>query len=133
MKKIIRYFLINFVSLFLVSELINAVSFSSFFNLALASIYLTILNLILKPILNFILTPFAFLTLGFLRLIINSLTLFLADIFVEGFQVISFSSPSLTIGKTQIPSQNVTLFWSYILVSFIIELFSNLIIWIFKE
>jgi len=58
----------------------------------IASVVLTFLNSILKPVLKFLSIPITILTLGLFLLVINAGMILLADFLVPGFYVHSFFS-----------------------------------------
>ncbi|KKT88259.1 MAG: Membrane spanning protein [Parcubacteria group bacterium GW2011_GWC1_45_9] len=77
--KILLRLIANFVGLQIAINYISGVSFSGqFLDLAKAAAIITLLNILLKPFLEFILAPFIFITLGFFGLVINALMLWLA-------------------------------------------------------
>ena len=77
--KILLRLIANFVGLQIAINYIAGVSFTGqFLDLAKAAAIITLLNILLKPFLEFILAPFIFITLGFFGLVINALMLWLA-------------------------------------------------------
>ena len=52
-----------------------------------ASLVFTLVNLLLRTIITFIALPFLFITLGFFSLLLNSLMVFLADLFYGGLVI----------------------------------------------
>ena len=77
--KILLRLLANFVGLQIAINYIPGISFSgAFLDLARAAAIITLLNILLKPFLEFILAPFVFITLGLFGLIINAAMLWLA-------------------------------------------------------
>ncbi|HUV71952.1 MAG TPA: phage holin family protein [Clostridia bacterium] len=133
MKGFLRNILISFMALFLVARATGAVVYSeSYVILFWAAFSLTLLNLLVKPVLNLLLTPINLLTLGAFRWVVNVLVLLLATILVPGFRIASFVFPGLSFAGFIVPSLNFTFFWALILVSFLLELTSSFVNWALK-
>ncbi len=65
MKKFLRTIIVNFFSLFLISKFIGGVNYSdNLLVLFWAAFFLSVLNLLVKPILNILMTPINFLSLS---------------------------------------------------------------------
>lgn len=92
MKKISLFIVVNAISLYLVSLLMSSVQISSFGSLIVLTIIFGVLNLTIKPILQFFSLPITFLTLGFFSLIINAIVLKLAFSLVPGVYLYGFLS-----------------------------------------
>lgn len=76
--KIVFRLIANFVAIQIAINYIAGVSFSgSLLDLAKAAGLITLLNIFIKPFLDFILAPLVFLTLGLFSLIINAIMLWL--------------------------------------------------------
>ncbi len=133
MKSLFRNIFLNFLSLLLISKLTLAINFSeNFVILFWAALCLTLFNLLIKPLLNLLMTPINLLTLGAFRWVINVVVLFLVTIFVPGFKIVSFNFNGLSLSGFVIPSFHLTFFWSLVLVSFIVEIINSLFLWLLK-
>lgn len=133
MKDFLKTILINFLSLLLISKLTGAAVYkNSYLILFWASLSLSILNLLVKPLLNLILMPINLLTLGSFRWVINVIVLFLVTLIVPEFKVLSYSFPGLSIAGFVIPPINFSFFWALFLVSFLLEIFPSIIYWLLK-
>lgn len=133
MKKYLRLFLFNLVSLWLIASLLPGVSFSGGYQtLALAAVVLTLVNLLLKPLVNILLLPINLLTLGMFRWLINVITLYLVTIFVPQFKITSFFCPGFNYQGFIIPSMYLSTFWVFVLSSFMISLATTFLLWLSK-
>lgn len=133
MKGFLRTILINFFTLFLISKFVGGVEFSeSFIILFWAALFLTLLNLLVKPILNMILMPINLLTLGAFRWVVNLIVLLLVTLFVSGFKILPINFAGIAYGGFSIPNFYLTFFWALFLVSFLIEIISGAIYWLIK-
>lgn len=81
---------VNLIALGFAAAIFKHVSVSDFAILVLASVILTVLNFIIKPLLLMISLPFIFLTLGFGYLIVNALIILLMSWAVSGYNVDGF-------------------------------------------
>ena len=76
--KIVFRLIANFVALQVAINYIAGVGFSGgFLDLAKAAAIITLLNIFIRPFLDFILAPLVFLTLGLFSLVINAIMLWL--------------------------------------------------------
>jgi len=132
MKSFLRRILINFLAFFLIAKLTGGINFQeNYLILFSAAFFLTILNLLVKPLLNLLLMPINLLTLGAFRWVVNVVVLFLVTLFVAEFKISGFVFPGLTFAGFVIPSINFSFFWALILISFLVEIFYGFIAWIF--
>lgn len=134
MRSLIRNISINFVSIFLVSRIAGAIDFSE--NLVIlfwAALSLSLLNLIVKPVLNLLLTPINLVTLGAFRWVVNVVVLFAVSIFISEFKITGFTFEGLNFAGFVIPQIKFTFFWALVLVSFLIEIVSAGVSWIFTS
>lgn len=120
MKKILRYTLFLAFALVIENEIWSNLSFSPKIETILkVAIILAIFELILKPILKVLLLPITFLTLGLIRIVINTLGLYLAAFLIAGFSVSSI----------QLFSYSLSGFFAYLFTSTVISTF----LYIFKK
>ena len=133
MKKFLRTIIVNFFSLFLISKFIGGIDYSE--NLLIlfwAAFFLAVLNLLVKPILNILMTPINFLSLGAFRWVIYLIILFLVTLFVPEFKITGFTFPGFSFAGFTVPTIRLAFFWSLFLVSFMLELIPGIITWLVK-
>lgn len=82
--------LLSSISVILTSYLLPGVSVDGFWKAFLVAVFLSLLNVTLKPLLVVFTIPITFLTLGLFLLVINALMIMIADYFIDGFLVESF-------------------------------------------
>ena len=93
MKNFIKVSFINMFSLFVVSLLFDKnFVITSFSALLISAMFLTLINLYLKPIIKIVTLPINFFTLGFFTLFINAFLLIIVEKLVSGFYIKNFSS-----------------------------------------
>lgn len=133
MKRLLRSFVINTATLWLVTQILPGVGYAGGYQtLLLTALALTIVNLLVKPLINLLLLPINLLTLGAFRWLVNVATLYLVTLIVPQFQIKSFLFPGFTYQGFIIPSINLTVFWVFVLTSFLISLTSSLFYWVVK-
>ncbi|MCL5090645.1 MAG: phage holin family protein [Patescibacteria group bacterium] len=133
MKNFLRRIFLNFLSLWLIGNITQSVNYNgNLLVLFWASLFLTIFNLLIKPILNLLLMPINLITLGAFRWVINVLVLLAVLIAVEGFKVVGFTFTGFTIAGFVVPKITLSFFWALVLVSFMIEIFNGIFGWLFE-
>ncbi len=133
MKRFLRHIITNFLALFLAARITGGIVYDqNYLVLIWAAVFLTVLNLLIKPLLNLLLMPINLITLGAFKWIVNVVVLFLVMIIVSDFKVVGFVFPGLTFAGFVIPQITFTFFWALILVSFTIEILVSLVNWVFE-
>lgn len=134
MKRYLRLFLINLAGLWLTTRFLAGVSFSGGFQtLALATLALTFINLLVKPLLKVLLLPINLITLGAFRWLINVLSLYLVTIFVPQFKIEAFTLTGFNYNGFIIPTINLSVFWAFVATSLMISLTTTLLLWLVKK
>src|SRR3989344_6630907 len=118
MKGIIRSFTIHAFALWIIAGNIGGLHYGNDPRyLLLGALALTLIDVLLKPLINLLLLPLNLVTLGTLRWISSALTLYLATLIVPSFQVVAFKFPGFTSSLFIIPAINFSTFGAYILIS----------------
>lgn len=131
MRNFLKNIFINFLTLFLIAKLTGAVDFSeNYLVLIWSAFFLTLLNLLVKPVLNLLLMPINLLTLGAFRWVINAIVLLLVTIIVTNFKIKGFIFPGFSLAGFIVPKVTFPFFWALILVSFLIEITNAGINWL---
>lgn len=95
MKKASLFIVVNAISLFIVSVLMDSVYIGSLSSLLILTLIFGLLNLTIKPLIKLFSFPITFLTLGLFTFIINAFVLKLAFTFVSGVHISGFISAIL--------------------------------------
>ena len=102
LSRIIFYFLVNLTALIAAAQFVPGFSINSNIEslLILTGIF-TFINLLIKPILKLVFSPFIFLSLGLFSLVINAIILKLLDIWsinvtISGIQALIYSTLLIT-------------------------------------
>jgi len=131
MKKILRFTLLLTFTLITTNYIWGNMSLDNPSIIIKTALILAVFEVILKPIIKIITIPINILTLGFFRIIINTLGLYLAVFLFEAFTVSNINSPATKILGFSIPQLQFQNFWAYLVTSFTISFilyFFNLIL-----
>ena len=132
-KKHFRSFVFNTTALWFAAYLIKGVTISGGFkSFLITGLVLTLVNLFVRPLIKLLLLPVNLLTLGAFRWLVNVGALYLVASLVEQFQVSSFHFDGYNYQGFIIPQMDVSLFWSFVLTSFVISFITSLIYWLIK-
>ncbi len=125
-KKFIRSVIIVCLAVYLADQLWQNINYSQKLGtILLASLILTIFEFVLKPILKLLLLPITILTLGILKLIINTLGLYIAQYFIDGFNVGNISFINKTLLGIRLPDIRLDNFFAYLVTSLTINIVYN--------
>ena len=131
MRKILRGFLFHVGVLWFVSSQIGGVQFEDpVKTLALASIALTLVESLLKPLINLMLLPLNLVTLGTFRWVTNVLTLYLATVLVPGFKIVEFTFKGFQSGAFIVPELHFGAIMAFIVVSFALSVVTSFLFWL---
>lgn len=133
MKSLIRYYLIETVALYVVSNTISGMVFQrGTLSLLEAGLGLTIVSLSAKPIINILLLPINLVTFGLFRWVSAAFALYLVTLLVNDFKIISFSFPGTIVLGFSIPALNFGGLFSIIAFSFVISFITSFFHWLLK-
>ncbi len=109
----LRSILITIITLAILAWALPTFSYTSVVTLILASLVLTLLQKIVKPILKVLFLPINIVTLGLFSLVLNVFLLWLATFLVPGLQIQAMKIAGVGLGKF-----GTLLFFSFI-ISFV--------------
>lgn len=131
MKTLLRYFLINLVSLYTATRLIPGLTYSGGIkSLFLGAAAFMLINFILVPLLKILFLPLNLLTVGLFSWLINVLALFALTTVVSDFQLLPYPFPGLTLGGFNIPAMDMTPFLVAVAASFVIGVITHFLQWL---
>lgn len=133
MKTILKHFIINTVSLYLVSLAVSGIVFAEgTYSILLAGIVLTLTTLIIKPVINILLLPINLITFGLFRWVGFAITLYLVTLIVPGFKLLDFVYKGFSSYWFTIPGISISGVLAFIAFSFFISMIASIGYWIFK-
>ncbi|MCL4383856.1 phage holin family protein [Patescibacteria group bacterium] len=126
-KKILRYTLLFSFSLITVNYYLNNLIFDrKVETIVLVALILAIFEIFIKPIVQLLLLPITIITLGTIRIIINTIGLYLATFLLTDFNVQTIDTPSFTLQGFVVPKFHFEGIIAYIVTSFAINLCYNI-------
>ncbi|MEK7550407.1 MAG: phage holin family protein [Patescibacteria group bacterium] len=123
MKRIVKHFVIDTVSLYVISQFVSGLVFAEGFKtIVITGAVLSITTLLIKPIINLLLLPLNLITFGLFKWVGYAVTLYIVTLLVAGFEIIGFSYQNLNFTGTL----------AIIAFSFVLSLLTSIITWIMK-
>lgn len=131
MKTLLRYFLINLVSLYVTTRYLPGLTYTGGIkSLIIGAIAFMLINFILVPLLKILFLPLNLLTLGLFAWIINVLALYALTTVVSEFQLLPYSFSGAAVLGVTLPAMELTTFWVAILASFMISTITHFLQWL---
>lgn len=132
MKTLLRYFLINLVSLYLTTQYIPGLTYTGGIkSLMIGAAVFMLINFLLVPLLKILFLPLNLLTVGLFAWLVNVLALYALTTIVSDFALKPFYFKGATIlGGITIPAGELTTFWVAVVASVMIGLITHLLQWI---
>ncbi|MBI2601352.1 phage holin family protein [Candidatus Daviesbacteria bacterium] len=131
MKTLVRYYLINFSSLWIATQLISGLTFTGGFRtLLLGGLAFAVINIVLVPVLKILLLPLNLLTLGLFAWVSNVLALFALTRVLPQFMLLPYDFPGYSINGFIIPPFGLTPLWVAIIASLIIGIITHFLHWL---
>lgn len=128
MKYLLRVFLFNLFALWLVKELFpGLIVTGGVQTVLLASVVLSLLMIIVRPMLKILFIPFNFLTFGIAGWFVNAVVIYILTLLVPEVVIRSFEFPGFSWGGFVIPSANISYIWSVILVTVSVTVLSHIL------
>ena len=125
MKRILRHFVIDSVSIFLVSSIASGMVFEK----GIETLLLTGLGL---PIINILLLPVNLITFGLFRWVAAVAVLYIVTMVVPGFKIVSFDFGGYTSLWIDLPVIAFAGFLAVVAFSFLHSIISSFIYWLIK-
>ncbi len=131
MKTLLRYFLINLVSLYTATRLVPGLTYTGGIkSLVIGAAAFMLINFIMVPLLKILFLPLNLLTVGLFSWLINVLALYALTTIVSDFQLLPYSFQGLYIGGFNIPATDLSPFLIAIVASLIIGVITHFLQWL---
>lgn len=131
MKTLLRYFLINLVSLYATTKFIPGLTYTGGVkSLAIGALVFMLINFILVPLLKILFLPLNLLTVGIFSWLINVLALYALTTIVSDFKLLPYNFPGATVLGISIPQTDLTTFWVAVAASFLIGIITHFLQWL---
>ncbi|MFA6250503.1 MAG: phage holin family protein [Candidatus Shapirobacteria bacterium] len=123
MRKLLKFCLTTIFGLITVNYAWQNLVFSNqAITIIKVSFILAIFEFFLKPVIHLLLLPINFITLGSLRIVINTLGIYLAVFLLNDFQVKNINFSSVSLGGFTIPNLKFENFTAYLITSLTLSL-----------
>jgi putative membrane protein len=133
MRGLLKHFIINTVSLYLISQSIGGMVFErGLYTLVLTGAVLMLTAIIIKPILNILLLPLNLVTFGLFKWVTYAITFYLVTLLVPGFKILDFAYRGYSSNLFSIPSVALTGTLAFLAFAFLVSFLTSLMNWIFK-
>lgn len=133
MKSILKHFIIDTVTLYVVSEWVDGIMFAKGTEtLLITGAVLAAATLTIRPMINILILPLNLVTFGLFKWVAYAITLYLVTLVVPGFKILDFSFAGYNSYWFVIPPIFLAGMLAFIAFSFLISFISSVIYWIFK-
>ncbi len=133
MRKAIKYFVVNSVTLYLVSLIVTGLFFEKGAEtIVLTGIVLGLTSLIIKPVINLLILPLNLITFGLFRWVGYAVALYIVTLIVPGFKVLDFVFAGFNSYWISIPAISLHGIVALIVFSFVISITSSILDWLLK-
>lgn len=131
MKTLLRYFLINFVSLYITTTLLPGLRLTGGVKgLVVGAGAFMLINFILVPLLKILFLPLNLLTVGLFAWLINVLALYALTTIVSDFILMPYYFTGTTLAGLAVPPMQLTTFWVAVVASFMIGIITHFLQWL---
>lgn len=132
MRRILKHFIIDTLTLYLVSQAVQGMQFANGpETLLLTGLVLTLVTLVVRPIINILLLPINLVTFGLFKWVAYTVTLYLVTLIVPGFKILNFSFAGFNSYWFSLPPILLSGILGLVLFSFLISFVSSVVYWIF--
>ena len=133
MKRILRFYVYDTVSLYLASQIASGLVFEGgVTTLLLAGLGLVGATLLVKPIINILLLPINLITFGFFKWVSSAIALYIVTLVVPGFRIVSFNTQAFSSQWIELPAVSLDGILAFVAFSFIIFIFTSIMTWLTK-
>ena len=130
MKTLLRYFLINLISLWVTTQIISGLTYyGGVKSLVIGAAAFMLINFLLLPLLKVLLLPLNLLTLGLFAWLTNVLALY-ALTTISSFQLVPYSFKGADLNGFNIPAYDLSPLMVAIVASLLIGVITHFLQWL---
>ncbi len=135
LRLIFRSLAVNLASIYISAQILNGVIifYGGFTTLILAAFFISVANLIVRPVVNLLLLPIHLVTMGLFRWVANLVTLYLATLFIPTIKIHGFVSSRFDLQYLIIPSIHFSAFGAFVVSALIITLVFQSLYWLLQD
>ena len=133
MKRILRHYVIDTMSLWVVSQFAEGLIFEGGVKtLLVAGAGVTAASLLAKPVINLLILPINLISFGLFRWVSSAVVLYLVALVVKDFKIIAFNYPGFTSQWIDLPPLHFEGILAFVAFSFILSLIASFVYWLIK-
>lgn len=133
MKRILRYFVVDTLSLYIIANSSQGIIFNNgLLTLLMAGFVLSLATILVKPLINILLLPINLLTFNIFKWASSTIALYLVTLVVPGFIVSGFDFAGFSNQWIDIPAISLQGLLAFIVISFLLSVLSFIITWLIK-
>ena len=133
MKRFLKTLIINGFIFWLLERFYPAITLQNFRTLILATLALTLANILIRPLIKLITLPLNFLTLGFFSWAANIATFYITVWIVEGFSLSTTYFPGFQINGIKLQSTELPRIATLVIATFAFSFLNRLLTWLFAK
>ncbi|MBI2621649.1 MAG: phage holin family protein [Candidatus Levybacteria bacterium] len=134
MKSLLRHTVFNSVSLFVLTQAVSGVKISGGWeNLMISGFLLSVLNKVLRPVLNLFSLPLNAVTLGLFSFIANAIILYILTVLVPDISVSEFTFNGFSFAGFVVPVIHFSTLYAFIVSAAVLSLIINFFDWLIKK
>lgn len=132
MKALLKHLFLNLILLWMISGIVDSITYGSFMQLAIAAGILWLLQLLVLPVLVILFMPIQLLSFGTLKWVPGIITLYIFKWLSTGYSIQPATIPSVVTGSTQWPEIHLGMFSTFILFALLYHWLRKFIEWLIK-
>jgi putative membrane protein len=133
MHRLLKHFLIDTVSLYLISQVVSGIVFENgLYTLLLTGLILMLTTMIVKPVINVLLLPLNLVTFGIFKWVAYAISFYLVTLLVPGFKLLDFAYRGYSSNLFSIPAISLTGTLSFLMFALLVSFVSSVMYWLFK-
>jgi putative membrane protein len=135
LRLLLRFIAINLASIYIAALILGGVItfYGGLSTLLLVALFISVANLLVKPLVNLLLLPIHLVTMGLFRWVANLVTLYLATLLFPSMKIHSFVSPRIDLTYLILPSVHFSAFGAFIIATLTLTLVFNCLYWLFQD
>lgn len=132
---ILRSIAINLACIFITANILSGVVsyVGGYKTLLVAAVAISIVNLLIKPVINLLLLPINLVTLGLFRWVSNLVTLYIVTWLVPNLQIHPFVFSGINVKYIIIPTIKFSAFGAFLVTTITLTLVFHFIYWLLQD
>lgn len=135
LRLILRSLAINLASIYIVAQILSGIItyIGGWQTLFLAAVAISLINLVVRPVINLLLLPINLITLGLFRWVANLASLYLVTWVVPNLIISPFDFPGVNLQYLIIPRFHFSAFGAFIIATLTLTLTFHFLYWLLQD